>query len=299
MRLVEIAPAKVNLFLHVGPLGADGYHPIASLMTFADFGDELGLEDELGPEEGEGAGPIAELLIGGEFRGGLDAAGDNLVLAARDALLAASGRTKDKFRLSLTKSLPVASGLGGGSADAAAALRLIARRFGIELPKAQWDRLQLALGSDVPACFVSQPVFVQGRGEALRLASGLPVLDAVLVNPAVAVSTARVFARFDDGMAAGAPVIGPVDSLTTSRALIDWLGARRNDLQDAASAEAPVIGEVLATLEAAPQCRLARMSGSGATCFALCEDQADAQQLALDLAAAHPKWWVKACRLGG
>lgn len=274
------APAKINLFLHVGPLGPDGYHPLHSWMVFADVGDEVAVEE----------GDLTFRLTG-PFPRGVPADASNLVIRARDAFLAV--QPLPPFGLVLDKRLPPASGIGGGSSDAAAVLRLLQERA----PIAQ-DRLAeiaLSLGADVPACLKAKLVNVAGRGEQLSSAVEIPPLPAVLVNPGVGVSTREVFEVFDRGNP------GPLGYWRVERdfrsvaEFIAELGAMTgNDLQPAAQELAPVIGEVLEALEADDRCRLARMSGSGATCFALCETTADAQSLARDLTAARPRWWVRA-----
>lgn len=287
MLLVEAAPAKVNLFLHVGRLGADGYHPICSLMTFADLGDELRLESAAGPEF-ELDGPFARSLEGE----------GNLVLKARDAVAARLGGLPS-FRLSLSKSLPVASGLGGGSADAAAALRLLRRRLQPDWPEAAWADLALALGSDVPACLGSRPCLAEGRGERLSSPPKFPGLDAVLVNPGVAVSTGRVFADFDTRPAQGDLTPEGAPASAAFEDVVAWLNRQRNDLEVPAAALAPEIAGTLAMLRAAPESALARLSGSGATCFALCRTAGEAVALAGRLRADRPDWWVRPCRLAG
>lgn len=287
MLLVEAAPAKVNLFLHVGALAVDGYHPVCSLMTFADLGDELRLADADTPG----------FSVDGPFAAGLEGEG-NLVLKARDAVDLRLGGLP-AFHLALTKSLPVASGVGGGSADAAAALRLLRRRLKPDWPDSVWAALALDLGSDVPACLDSRPCLAEGRGERLSAPPAFRPLNVVLVNPGVAVSTGRVFAEFDarpapgDLEAEGGPASADFDDVIT------WLGRQRNDLEAPAVALAPVIARTLETLRAAPETALARLSGSGATCFALCRTAAAAAALAGRLQNDRPDWWVRAGRLSG
>jgi len=183
------AAAKVNLFLHVGAPGADGYHPICSLMAFADIGDEvMAYEAE-----------ALELRVAGPFAGALSAEGDNLVLHAARALIAAARRPVAPFGLTLTKRLPVAAGLGGGSSDAGATLRLLREALSLKLGDAALEDLAAGLGADGAACLWGRPVIAEGRGERLSPAPGLPVIDAVLVNPGVPVSTAEVYRAFDAG----------------------------------------------------------------------------------------------------
>ena len=279
------AAAKVNLFLHVGPLAADGYHPIASLFVFADIGDRLRL--------GEGAS--GRLTIEGPFGAGLSAGGDNLVARAREAL--SPGLATD---LVLEKGLPLAAGIGGGSADAAAALRLLNPLLPKPRPKAELMVIAAALGADVAACVESRAVIATGRGEQLSPAPHLPVLHAVLVNPGVESPTGPVFRAFDRGASIAPAACPPMPAVLSTPGDVAALVARtRNDLEAPAIGLTPSIGAVLDALRAAPETLAARMSGSGATSFALCDGAAEAETLAGRLAAVHPDWWVHACRLGG
>jgi 4-diphosphocytidyl-2-C-methyl-D-erythritol kinase len=293
MRLQRLAPAKVNLYLHVGPVGADGYHPLASLVTFADVGDVLALEDA----------DAMSLSVSGPFADEVGAEDDNLVVRARRGVEAALRPYWRPFRLTLDKRLPVASGLGGGSADAAAAMRLMNERWGLT-PDPADERVIVGvarrLGADVPMCLVSAPRLALGRGDELAPPPAFPALDAVLVNPLAASPTGPVYRRFD---ASGAPSdaipIAPGAPLRTARDVAHYLATCRNDLEAPAVALQPAIGEVLAVLTAQPQTLFARMSGSGATCFALCETADAASDLAAAVAADHPHWWIRACRLAG
>lgn len=278
------APAKVNLFLHVGPPGADGYHPIESWMVFADVGDRLDLF----------ASDTLSFEAVGPFGSAIPAGGDNLVVRARDAVLEIVGSRPPRFGLRLHKMLPPASGLGGGSSDAAAALRLVGEAAGCKA--ADLYAIAALLGADVPACLTAHSLIARGRGESLSGAPKSPPLHAVLVNPGVAVSTAQVFAVFDAAPRLLEPLEAP-DALADLDAVTEFLSGARNDLEAPAIALAPVIGQVLAVLRAAPETRLARMSGSGATCFALCADAASARALAASVGGAQPAWWVTACSL--
>ncbi len=283
------APAKVNLFLHVGPLGHDGYHPICSWMTFADLGDRLSVEPA----------PWPELVVEGPFARELadTAPQDNLVVRAAAALLV-HARADAGLRLTLHKILPVASGLGGGSSDAGAALRLVRAALKLEVADKVLEELAGAVGADGPACLWGRPVIAEGRGEQLSPAPLAPVLDAVLVNPGVACPTGAVYRAFDaagGGRGALRPDL-PL-ALADPREAAEWLARQRNDLEGPAIGVAPEIGEVLGRLRAAPETLLARLSGSGATCFALCEDDKSAERLAGEISAAEPGWWVRTCRL--
>lgn len=289
MNASAFAPAKVNLYLHVGATGADGFHPLETLMVFADVGDEVALA-------GQG---VPALQVAGAFSAGLGAEDENLVLRAAALLSRRLGREGDLPGLHLEKRLPVAAGLGGGSADAAATLRLLneAWRGGLDMP--QLEALAAQLGSDVPACVASLPVTARGRGDVLAPAPVLPVLPAVLVNPGVACPTGAVYRGFDRQAAPDRPDAAPdPGGLPDVAATVRWLESLRNDLEAPALAVAPGIGDVLGRLRDAPETLLARLSGSGATCFALCADEESAGRLAAGLAEAQPGWWVRACRLG-
>jgi 4-diphosphocytidyl-2-C-methyl-D-erythritol kinase len=284
VRASAFAAAKVNLFLHVGAVQADGFHPVCSLMAFADVGDRLRLEPGLGLGL---EGPFASGLAG------LDAS-DNLVLRAAEALGGAPGR------LMLEKALPVASGLGGGSADAGAALRLVRSARGLDIDDAALEAVSAALGSDGPACLWGRPVVAEGRGERLSPAPRLPALPAVLVNPGVACPTGAVYRRFDavaPGPGADRPALPA--AFDTAEAVAEVMAGLRNDLEAPAAALVPEVGLVLERLRARPEVLLARLSGSGASCFALCADGEAAARLAAAISQAEPGWWVRPCRLGG
>jgi len=289
MTATAFAPAKVNLYLHVGATGADGFHPLETLMVFADVGDEVALAGEGGPP----------LEVKGPFSAGLEAGDENLVVRAARRLALRLGRAGDLPGLILEKRLPVAAGLGGGSADAAAALRLLNGAWSGGLSGDELEALAADLGSDVPACVASRPVTARGRGEVLQPAPILPGLPAVLVNPGVACPTGAVYRAFDQMTAPRSPDPAPDPGvLADPMATASWLGRLRNDLEVPALGVAPAIASVLERLRDAPETLLARLSGSGATCFALCADRESAERLAAGLARAQPGWWVRACRLG-
>lgn len=285
-----LAPAKVNLFLHVGPPDATGYHPLCSLMAFADFGDRLSLA----------AADAMDLVVDGPFARGLSGEGDNLVLKAARALIAEARRPVPPVGFRLEKRLPVASGLGGGSSDAGAALRLMRDELGLPVSDERLEAVAASLGADGAACLWGRPVIAEGYGERLSPAPELPVLDAVLVNPGVAVSTPEVYRRLDADRAFGAVERPPMpDRLESSHETAAWLAGLRNDLEDPAVAVASDVGTVLETLRGEPETLLARVSGSGGTCFALCASDIEAEGLAERLEALAPSWWVRRCRLGG
>ena len=303
-RLSEFAPAKVNLYLHVTGRRADGYHLLDSLAVFCPVGDWL----HASPAE------TLSMTVEGPFGAALAGEADNLVLRAARALGGTAGA-----RIVLEKHLPVASGIGGGSADAAAALRLLSRLWGYSpaaaltaptpAPGAPGPALPpivgapiasapitplpialapiaLALGADVPVCLASRPARMGGVGETLRPAPALPPAGIVLVNPGVALATAAVFRARTGELSAPAELPA---AWADAAAMAGDLATLRNDLQPPAIVLCPVIGAVLAALEAAPGCLLARLSGSGATCFGLFPDAAAAAAAARAL--ARPGWW--------
>jgi 4-diphosphocytidyl-2-C-methyl-D-erythritol kinase len=276
------ARAKINLYLHVVGRRADGYHLLDSLVVFADIGDALRIE----PSEG------LSLAIDGPFGKGLSAGDDNLVLRAARALTAAlaeKGLKAGGAVLRLTKRLPVASGIGGGSADAAAALNGLARLWRVPEGTVDLTRIGLSLGADLPVCLAGRPSFMGGIGEALEAAPPLPSANLLLVNPGVGVSTPSVFKARSGSFSRPARWQDPLSDLAALTARLDRC---RNDLEAPAIAIEPVIGEVLASLRKLPGLSIARMSGSGATCFGLFEDSVQARQAAQRLEAAHPSWWV-------
>ncbi|KEQ53470.1 4-(cytidine 5'-diphospho)-2-C-methyl-D-erythritol kinase [Sphingobium chlorophenolicum] len=278
--LVETAFAKINLALHVRHKRADGYHALESLFVFTELGDRLS-----GRTRPDGA---ISLDIDGPFGSELDAGLGNLVMKAALALQSHLGEGHGAD-LRLSKMLPVASGIGGGSADAAATLRLLARLWHAPLSDETLERIALSLGSDVPACVSSVSRMVRGRGEVLeqRAIAGLSGTPILLVNPGVALSTARVFGGWDGGDR------GPL----AASELEQVITAGRNDLEAPAMAAAPVIADVLAALRACEGVRLARMSGSGATCFALFETDRHSAQAAERLRAGHGGWWIAETRI--
>jgi 4-diphosphocytidyl-2-C-methyl-D-erythritol kinase len=287
--LVENAPAKVNLTLRVLGRRPDGYHDIESLVAFADVGDSL----RLTPGDG------LKLTVRGPNATAAGPDADNLVLKAANALAARIiGVRLGAFELE--KMLPVAAGLGGGSADAAAALRLLARANELRADDTRLYEAACATGADVPVCLDPRVRVMRGIGEILSAPLDLPPLPALLVNPGVAVATKDVFAQWS-------PAVTPVPLFDWAAAggianrdqMLRLLGLQANDLEEPAIAVAPAIAEALAALRALPGCRLARMSGSGATCFALFSTAAEAILAAQSLSSRHPQWWVRAGALGG
>jgi 4-diphosphocytidyl-2-C-methyl-D-erythritol kinase len=280
---LAFAPAKLNLYLHVTGRRADGYHLLDSLVAFADIGDEVT------------AAPAAHfsLTVGGPEAAALDDLGeDNLVMRAARRFAAHCG-SEAGAALRLEKRLPVASGIGGGSSDAAAAVRALAALWGAPLDAGAAVALA-ALGADMPACLAAAPVWVGGIGEELSPAVGLPEAGIVLANPRRPLPTAAVFrARIGPFSPHGRFAPMPNDAAGLAAAL----AARRNDLTEAAGRLVPEIGAVLDRLAHLPGSLLARMSGSGATCFALFDTPAGALRARQELAAAEPGWWSAAGRL--
>jgi 4-diphosphocytidyl-2-C-methyl-D-erythritol kinase len=286
----EPAPAKVNLTLRVVGRRADGYHDIESLVVFADVGDAL----TFAPAR------ALTLAVRGPTAAAAGDTADNLVLKAARALAERVDGLK-LGRFALSKRLPVAAGLGGGSADAAAALRLMARANRMAPDDPRLMAAARAIGADVPVCLDPRPRFMRGTGDVLSDPLDLPRLDAVLVNPGVAVATRDVFAALrlgSVGKAGGSPPSWSAGAHARP-ALLAALADDRNDLEAPAIKLAPVIADVLAELRRLPGCRLARMSGSGATCFALFDTRRAASAGAQKLRGRHPAWWVRATALAG
>ncbi len=281
--LVDAAFAKVNLTLRVLGRRPGGYHELESLVVFADVGDALRLQTGA-PLALETEGPYAEAC---------GAPADNLVLKAA-AALAARVEGLRLGRFVLTKELPVAAGIGGGSADAAATLRLLVhgnrQLFGrVDFADARVQEVALSVGADVPVCLESRARIMRGVGEELLETLDLPKLPALLVNPGVPLSTREVFARLGGKFSKASSAEVPREFA----ALIEWLAVHGNDLTEPAIACVPVIAEVLSALSALPGACLARMSGSGPTCFALFESSAAAVAAGRAMQAAHKDWWIQ------
>ena len=271
----ERAPAKINLTLHVTGQRADGYHVLDSLVVFADQADRISA----------GPAPALSLRVTGPMASRVPVDDGNLVLRAARLMGA-----EPPVALTLEKHLPVASGIGGGSADAAATLRLLARIGAQPLPD---PVALLRLGADVPVCLAGRPARMRGIGEVLDPVPPLPGFWLVLVHPGVAVPTPAIFKSLTSRQN---PAMPDVPHLPHAHALARWLTAQRNDLQAAAMALEPVIAQVQAALAAQTGCLLARMSGSGATCFGLFADETAAMAAALVLQQDHPHWWVAPTR---
>jgi 4-diphosphocytidyl-2-C-methyl-D-erythritol kinase len=286
--LAGFAPAKVNLTLHVLGRRSDGYHELESLVVFADAGDRLTFVP----------GAQLDLAVRGPTARVSGLPGDNLVLKAA-RLLAERVDGLRLGRFTLDKRLPVAAGLGGGSSDAAAALRLLVLENELALRDPRVVEAAGATGADVPVCLDPRPRMMRGVGEILSAPVALPKLPAVLVNPGVAVPTAGVFkALAAPPLAPGTKQDDPITPDADLSEIVSALAARRNDLEAPAISLQPVIADVLSALRAFPACRLARMSGSGATCFGLFSSARAAQAAARSLKAQQPGWWVRATVFG-
>jgi 4-diphosphocytidyl-2-C-methyl-D-erythritol kinase len=280
-QMTAFAPAKVNLALHVTGKRPDGYHLLDSLVVFAQAGDRLHIR----------RAETAKLTVTGPFAEGVPTGPENLIWKAHALVDGAP-----PLDIHLEKNLPHAAGIGGGSADAAAVLRALTRDFGCATPPPQDI---LSLGADVPVCLTDQPQCMQGIGETLAPAPPLPELHLVLVNPGVSVPTGPVFMALET--VNGAP-LAPMDwgdGQDAQAHFLDWLTAQRNDLQAPARALVPEVEIALDALRETDGCHLARMSGSGATCFGLYLDPAAAQRAADAIKTARPDWWVVAAPVLG
>jgi len=282
--ITRFAPAKINLALHVVGRRADGYHLLDSVVAFADCGDQVTVE----------ASDEDVFSVSGRYAAGVPDDAGNLVLRARDALRLQVGGG-GPVRIHLEKNLPIASGLGGGSSDAAATLKALRTLWQADVSDDALAALGLALGADVPMCLVAQPARITGIGEGVEPVNRLPTFSAVLVNPGVSVSTPAIFSRLQsrDNLPLGdLPADGAVESW------LDWLRATRNDLQRRAVEVAPVIADVLVALEQSGAV-FARMSGSGATCFGLFRTSLEASHASAMLSLSYPHWYVQHTTLQG
>lgn len=277
------APAKINLALHVVGRRADGYHLLDSLAVFTRFGDRI----EVAPAETD------QLTVTGRYASATPADGANLALKARDALRAHLGAGEAQpASILLEKNLPVASGVGGGSSDAAAVLRGLVDLWEAKIGEADLARIGASLGADLPMCLAGRPLIARGIGDELTMLPDFPALGLVLVNPGVAVSTAEAFAALANRENAPLP---PLPARIDFHTLRGWLEATRNDLEEPARKLRPEIGAALAALDHA-DAGFSRMSGSGATCFGLFETGNVAKRAAVAIRARHPEWFVAATR---
>lgn len=280
----ELAPAKINLFLHVGTRRDDGFHPLQSLAVFTG-GEAAADRVSLAPADG------LSLALEGPFAGGLEAESDNLVLGAA-RLVAARASGAPVAAITLTKNLPVASGIGGGSSDAAAALRGLRALWNLPLNDAALCDMAASLGSDVPVCIAAVPAFMEGRGEILTPVAAMPRLALLLVNPGVPVPTREVFAALKTRR--GTDMALPRGAFRDTGDLLRFLETTGNDLEEPARAIQPLIGEVLGAIARQPGALVSRMSGSGATCFGIFADDDCCTRAANALRSAHPGWWTVA-----
>ena len=289
MNFPPTAPAKINLFLHVGSARADGYHPLESLVAFANVGDDL----QFAP-----GGDAFSIYVSGEHAKAAGEPEKNLVLKAANALK----RRRPELRggqFSLTKNLPAGAGLGGGSSDAAAALRLIAESNAISISDPALFEAARQTGADVAVCIERKARLISGIGEILSEPIAIPPLHAVLVWPGTPASTPSVYRAFDEAEMRRATEFGirASDIPQQHGAFLEFLAKQNNDLTRAAWQVTPHVAEVEATLRAVDRTRLIRMSGSGSAVFAIYESEADAQTEAGKIRARYPDWWVKATTL--
>lgn len=282
----ELARAKVNLTLRVLGRRADGYHELESLVLFADFGDEVSYSPALD----------FSLSIGGPFAAALDGADGNLLARAAAAYAGLTG-AEPRGAFHLTKKIPVAAGLGGGSADAAAALRLLAAAAGPGLDAEALMGAAGSLGADVPCCLLSRAAIMTGIGDRLHPLPAMTPTPAVLVNPGLPLATADVFRALQAPLLDAQPMPPDLPRLEGPSDLAAYANARSNDLEPPALRLLPVIAEILEALATAPGALLARLSGSGPTCFAIFADPAAAQAAAAAISAQHPPWWVQPVNL--
>lgn len=278
--IVDAAPAKINLYLHVTGKRADGYHLLDSLVVLADIGDQITATSS----------DTLSLDYTGPFAEGLPPAKNNLVLHAAE-------RLKDAFdvpvgaSLTLNKALPVASGIGGGSADAAATIRALCTLWDLDVSHPKVADLALSLGADVPVCLKGQSAIMRGIGEDIHTVDHIPPLNLILVNPGVEVSTPAVFKARTSAFSNPVKMPG---TFSDASAFHTFLKTTQNDLEPPAIGLQPIIGDVLEALRSFPGVAFARMSGSGATCFGIAKNADTAHAGAQALSASHPTWWVQA-----
>ena len=284
-RASSFAPAKINLYLHVVGRRGDGYHLIDSLVVFPEVGDTVRAA----------AAQRLSLAVEGPFAAGVPTDSRNILVRAANVLAAAAG-VPPHAALRLRKQLPVASGIGGGSADAAAGLRALAALWGLDLPAGRMAALALGLGADVPMCLAKRPAFTGGIGEMLVPVPPLPQFTLLLANPGVELATPAVFgARYGPFSQDGRFSVAPADAADLAR----LLAVRRNDLTDAAVSLCAPVADVLVSLAALENSLIARMSGSGGTCFALFADANSAERGARLLRRSYPRWWVAVAPVAG
>ncbi len=280
--LREMAAAKINLYLHVTGKRADGFHELDSWVVFADVGDtlEAAKSDTL------------SFTVEGPFAEHVPLENNSVLKAAR--ALAARYYVTEGATITLQKRLPVAAGIGGGTADAAAALRVLTRVWGLSPKAGELETLAATLGSDVPACLRSSSLYMNGVGEKITVAPEIAGWHAVLINPMKSLSTQEVFAAYSGRYSSA---MRHPSAFASQEAGIQFLRQAKNDLQPAAQSLIPLIVDVLAALDVQQGCALARMSGSGATCYGIYKTRENAQNAAMILARAYPEWWVQETKL--
>lgn len=275
--LQKSAPAKVNLFLHVTGKRDDGYHLLESLIGFADFGDIITImpSDEFSLK-----------ILGGDFS--LDTE-DNLITKAVNLV---SGKLQKDLSLSITleKNIPIGAGLGGGSADAAAAVRGILEYAQVSLPQKEIDEILLSLGADTPICYARKPAYIKGIGEVIEPIAPLPQIPAMLIYPNEFCSTVEIFKSYDGDFSQTAD---HPKSFSDLKSLYDFLNKQKNDLTDAAIKKIPAIGDILQTIGKQDGCVISRLTGSGSTCFGLFETTEQSTKAAEKIQKAKPHWWVR------
>lgn len=281
-----LAPAKINLFLHITGKRDNGYHELESLISFADFGDILHIQDAKDLSF-SAQGAFEKLFKKSEID--TSPTSKNIIIKTLWALAELAGRDP-KLKIILEKNLPLAAGIGGGSADAAAMARYLVDVWNIP-QNSKLDEILLSLGADVPVCFYGHSAFVSGIGEDIKAAPSMPKTHAVLVNPRQSCSTQDIFEKFNSGYRKS---IELPKSFETTQNLCEFLKAQHNDLEDAAIRNIPAIYDILTLLDEFDDCLLARMSGSGATCFGIFETQDQAINAKRQLRQTHPDWWIKA-----
>jgi 4-diphosphocytidyl-2-C-methyl-D-erythritol kinase len=279
------ARAKINLFLHVTGRRANGYHELDSLVVFADIADELTVS----------AHDALHLNVTGRFAQAAGPDADNLVVRAAYALQQAAGITVGAA-LDLTKNIPAGAGLGGGSADAAAALQLLNVFWQLHFSDTALAEIGLSLGADIPVCLAGKPMRMTGIGEVLKPVPGLAPLHVVLTHPGTGLSTPAVFKTLAGRWSGSGPDFGA--EMANQHGLLALLAATKNDLEAPAIDLAPEIGVILSGLRSQPDCLLARMSGSGSACFGLFPNGDAAATAANRLTIAHPGWWVANGQIG-
>ncbi|MDF2365808.1 4-(cytidine 5'-diphospho)-2-C-methyl-D-erythritol kinase [Sneathiella sp.] len=282
--ITTAARSKVNLFLHVTGKRDDGYHLLESLVVFPDWGDRITVKRS----------KDLTLEVTGHFAHSIGSTEENLVLKAAHLLKSESGADAGAHMI-LEKNLPVAAGIGGGSADAAATLKILNTLWNIDFSDERLSQLGLTLGADVPVCLYGRPAIMSGIGGQVSGLQKFPKFYILLVNSRISVATRDVFSRLKTQK----EIFSPVDlNELTARQLFTDLTSMRNDLEAPALEIAPVIGSILSMIRKQKHCQLARMSGSGATCFGLFEEEEAAMAAARDIQAHRPEWWVKAAAVG-